>query len=223
MKVYRRSALFLILAACLAQGTAYSATWQYVSDVARVERLHNGVELQAGSARIRVVAVNESVVRVRLAPDGMFPPDHSWAVLPSSESEMRVEINDSPQMVEFSTQRLRVRIQRSPFQVSFLDLKGNLINQDAAGEAMAWSDRGVRARKVMPADEQKNLGPVFVLIHLMTGTAPQLHGGMDDGSSGLVSVAPDAAGEVNSCTPLHLPDCGMLDLLLREAHSHEHE
>ncbi len=153
MKVYRRSALFLILAACLAQGTAYPATWQYVSDVARVERLLNGVELQAGSARIRVVAVNESVVRVRLAPDGMFPPDHSWAVLPSSESEMRVEINDSPQMVEFSTQRLRVRIQRSPFQISFLDLKGNLINQDAAGEAMAWSDRGVRARKVMPADE----------------------------------------------------------------------
>ena len=145
----------LLIVLCLAATPAAAAQWQYIEDVSRVRALPNGVELQAGSAKIRIVALSDSVVRVRLAPAGAFPADTSWVVLPGSQqNDVRVDVKDSRRMVEFSTARLKIRVRKSPFQIIFLDSEGNVIHQDSAGEAVAWNGTEIRTWKVMPEYEQ---------------------------------------------------------------------
>ena len=45
--------------------------------------IKSGVEVSNGKAKIRVTAITPSILRVRIAPDGKFPEDASWAVAPS--------------------------------------------------------------------------------------------------------------------------------------------
>ena len=47
--------------------------WQHLGAVRHVEQLPDGVELTAGSAKVRITAFRDGVVRVRLAPKGDFP------------------------------------------------------------------------------------------------------------------------------------------------------
>lgn len=153
MRLSRRTLLLGILAALLSHVAAAASGWQNIGTVTRVEAMPNGVELEAGQARVRVVAVGESVIRVRLAPDGNFPADLSWAVVPNSVPPPKVVVEDTPQFVEMSTARIRVRIQRSPLLISFLDPQGNVIQQDYPHRPMAWNQGHLRVWKMMPADE----------------------------------------------------------------------
>src|SRR6516164_10393308 len=58
--------------------------WQHIGRVDRVTKLADGVELVAGKAKVRVTAFREGVFRVRVAPDGNFPKDFSWAAVEES-------------------------------------------------------------------------------------------------------------------------------------------
>src|SRR5437870_12579449 len=66
---------------------AATGGWQSLGNVSAVEALPQGAELRAGAARVRVLAQSPNVVRVRYAPNGSFPPEHSFAVLPNVFSE----------------------------------------------------------------------------------------------------------------------------------------
>ncbi|MFX5839949.1 hypothetical protein ABTE60_21790, partial [Acinetobacter baumannii] len=47
---------------------------------AQVRALDNGVEVTRGGMAVRVTALSASVLRVRMARDGQWPEDASWAV-----------------------------------------------------------------------------------------------------------------------------------------------
>src|ERR1041384_7800714 len=47
----------------------------------------DGIEVQAGSASLRVTALRDDIIRVRVAPGSAFPEDSSWAVLPEARSK----------------------------------------------------------------------------------------------------------------------------------------
>jgi alpha-glucosidase len=132
---------------------AAATGWQHLGAVTRVERMPGGVELKSGKASVRVLAVNESVVRVRLAADGKFPPDFSWAVLSSEAAPPQVTLRDSAEAMEMDTSWLRIRIQKSPLLIAFLDLAGNVLQQDDPQRPMGWNQGQVRAWKSMPPDE----------------------------------------------------------------------
>jgi len=57
------------------------AQWHPISDVSAVQSFPNGVELSAGAAHVRIVALSPNVVRLRYAEQGTFPTDESFAVL----------------------------------------------------------------------------------------------------------------------------------------------
>ncbi len=60
---------------------------------------------------------------MRLAPDGNFPKDFSWAVIESPEPPV-VKIEESKTQVRLATDRAIVLIQKSPLLISFLDIAG---------------------------------------------------------------------------------------------------
>src|SRR6476661_5010812 len=78
-KLRRLSALCTLL--LTAASCAVADGWQHIGKVERVAKLADGVELTAGKAKVRVTAFREGVFRVRVAPDGNFPKDFSWAVV----------------------------------------------------------------------------------------------------------------------------------------------
>jgi alpha-glucosidase len=152
MNSKRRFYLLLLVLSAFASMFASDSTWQPIGPVTQVKKLSNGVELQAAKAAIRVIAISGSVIRVRVALDGSFPADHSWAILPEALPQApAVNVVDSPRVVEFSIAGGAVRIEKSPLRIQFLDVAGKLLQSDA--RPMAFSGSVFRVWKQMPADE----------------------------------------------------------------------
>ncbi len=145
--------LRFILTAAVFSLPAFAEGWHHVGRATHVDTISSGVELQAGETRVRVVAVGDAVIRIRLAPDGKFFPDRSWAVAKSSDVMVRMDVRQSSEAVELVTPRLVVRIRKSPLLVSFFDRAGNLIEEDYPSLPMGWDGNRVHAWKTMPADE----------------------------------------------------------------------
>ncbi len=153
MTKYSHWLLGALLAAPAVHASDFTSGWQHIGAMNRMKAMPNGVEVQAGRARVRVVSISDSVIRVRLAPDGTFPPDFSWAVVESTTPAPKVTVKNSSKAIEMTTAHLKVRIQKSPLLIAFLDLAGNVLQQDYPNLPMAWSHGQVRVWKTMPPDE----------------------------------------------------------------------
>ena len=47
----------------------------------------DGIDIQAGPASLRITALRDDILRVRIAPGSDFPEDASWAVLSGPRSK----------------------------------------------------------------------------------------------------------------------------------------
>ncbi len=116
--------------------------------------LPDGIELQASSAILRITALRDDIVRVRISADGALPEDASWAVLPGPRSKsVDVQPIQDAASVGFRTATLDVRVERSPLRVIIRDLAGNVISADAVGRPVKFQLDGFSISKQMPADE----------------------------------------------------------------------
>jgi len=136
----------------LAAGQTVAQGWQHIGIVQRVTKLSDGVELLAGKAKVRVTVFREGVFRVRVAPDGNFEKDFSWAVIEDAQAPA-VSIEDAVDAVKVSTRSVTVRIKKAPLLIDFLDAAGNVVVTDEASLPMAWQSGQIRVWKKMPADE----------------------------------------------------------------------
>src|SRR5215472_13914498 len=89
--------------------TASADGWQHIGVVERVTPLQEGVELSAGPAKVRISIFRPGVVRIRLAPDGVFPKDLSWAVVESPEPPW-FKLEDAPNELSLTTENVVVRV-----------------------------------------------------------------------------------------------------------------
>jgi alpha-glucosidase len=147
----RRMATGIVWVLLLAGGAAAQG-WQHVGDVQRVEKLADGVELTAGAAKIRITAVNEGTFRVRVAPDGTFPKDFSWAVIAAPQPPP-LTIEDGKSEVRITAGSTMAVIGKLPLLIRFCDLQGNVLLADEASLPMAWNGERVGVWKRMPVDE----------------------------------------------------------------------
>src|SRR6266705_5438426 len=86
-----------LVAVALGCGTAAAQGWQHLGKVQRVEKLKDGVELSAGSAKVRITAFRDGIFRVRVTPNGTFPKDFSWAVIESPQPAARPSDRREPE------------------------------------------------------------------------------------------------------------------------------
>jgi alpha-glucosidase len=150
-RLARFAATFLFLLCCPLPA---DAQWRPVGEVSRVTILPQGVELAAAQARVRVTAVSPAVLRVRYAPQGAFPPEHSFAVLRQAfPPAPRVEALDRADKVEFQAGEVGVEIQKSPLRISFLDASGGVVLEDHPRYPVSFNGNAFRVWKSMPEDE----------------------------------------------------------------------
>jgi alpha-glucosidase len=138
--------LFLSAVSSRAQG------WQHIGNVQRVTKLSDGVELIAGKAKVRITAFRDGVFRVRVAPDGNFPKDFSWAVI-EAPAPPAVTVEDAAEAVKLTSGNTLVRVKKVPLLIDFLDAAGNVIVADEPGLPMAWESARIHVWKKMPVDE----------------------------------------------------------------------
>ena len=116
--------------------------------------LTDGIELHSGSAVVRITALRDDVVRVRLGPAGTLPEDASWAVLPAARTA-RVSVtpfNDNA-AAGFTTGKLRVGVQKSNLRIVISDLQGNVLCADSAARPLEYHGDSFRVYKEMPENE----------------------------------------------------------------------
>ncbi|MBF6022902.1 glycoside hydrolase family 31 protein [Lysobacter niastensis] len=146
---------WIVAGALLWAGAAHGA-WTHVGDVDRTEALPDGIEVSAGAAKLRVTVQADGVFRVRLAPDGHFVGDASWAVV-SGAAAPTVRVSDRRDAMTVDAGDVVATVRKSPLRVEFADRAGRVLLADAADMPMAWSDtphgRRVRGWKAMPAGE----------------------------------------------------------------------
>ena len=137
---------FAISPCAIAQG------WQHIGKVTKVEKLPDGVELTAGKSKVRITAFREGIVRVRVAPTGVFPKDFSWAIVEAPQSPA-VKIDDAKDELRMTAGDIVVRVNKSPLLISFSDNAGSTLIADEASLPMAWNGDHIQVWKDLPPDE----------------------------------------------------------------------
>ena len=130
--------------------------WQHVGAVERVEKLNlDGVELTAGAAKVRITQVSNGVLRVRVAPDGKFGKDFSWAVVEAVEDREKplVKVEDGKTEVKMTAGNVVVFVNKNPLLIRFADASGNVQLADEPSLPMAWNGQRVHVWKKMPLEE----------------------------------------------------------------------
>jgi alpha-glucosidase len=149
----------VVFLAATSQANSAAQTQQKLSFV-RLDRVTasrptaNGIEIRSGSAVMRITALRDDVLRVRVGPAGQLPEDASWAVLPSSRtSTANVTPESSASAVGFKTAKLHVAVHKDPFGFSISDLAGHVIAEDFPGRPIEYHGSSFRVYLKSPADE----------------------------------------------------------------------
>ena len=133
-------------------GSLLGQGWQHIGKVQRVEKLKDGVELSAGAAKVRVTAFRDGVFRVRVAPNGTFPKDFSWAVI-EAPNPPAVKIEENQKEVRISAGNVVAAVQKSPLLIQFSDANGTVALADEPSLPMAWNGPRIHVWKKMPLEE----------------------------------------------------------------------
>lgn len=157
---FRRVALLWIALAAFAtslagaQITAASQPTVVIDALSASEVLQDGIQIQAGSAALRINALRDDIIRVRISPTGTLPEDASWAVLAEARGKsIPVQPMQDDSVVGFRTGALDVRVERNPLRIVIRDLSGNVVSADAVGRPTKFQLGGFSVYKQMPSDE----------------------------------------------------------------------
>src|SRR5713101_8408334 len=141
-----------LLASVLWCGTAVAQGWQHVGKVQRIEKLKDGFELTSGAAKVRITVFRDGIFRIRVAPDGNFPKDFSWAVIESPEPPA-VKIEENQKEIRILSGNVIAAVQKAPLLIQFSDMAGMVYLADEPAMPMAWNGKRIHIWKKMPADE----------------------------------------------------------------------
>jgi len=144
-----RGMLRLVAATALAGATPWSAAAQQIAPIdagaPQISARANGVDVRAAGTVMRVNALTDSILRVRIARGGVFAEDASWAV-PAGFRARTVKV--TPAADGFSTAAVRVRITAAGGLV-VEDLAGKVISADAP-RPVDLDGTGFTLRKALP-------------------------------------------------------------------------
>ena len=126
--------------------------WHHLGNVQNVEKLKDGMELTAGSAKVRITSFRDGVVRVRVAPNGKFPEDFSWAIIQQPDPPA-VLIENTATETRMTAGDVTVVVNAAPLLIRFTNAAGVTILEDQPSLPMAWDGENIHVWKRMPLDE----------------------------------------------------------------------
>jgi alpha-glucosidase len=132
--------VFLII--LLAFSKLSLAAWQTIGNVTTYTKQTNGITISTTSgAKISVTLFQPAVVRVRLAPKGIFEPDFSYAIDYSRDRHTAIaNMRETRDAIEITNPLgTKVIIRRANCLVSIYDKDNNLIVEDDAANPLRFN------------------------------------------------------------------------------------
>lgn len=149
------SALLLIFLSVGVFIDARAAEIRTTGAITGVRQHPDGLSFKSGDVLVRITAVRSGVIRLRYTTSTVFPPDHSFAVLPQSQQRYgRVQITQTPKVLELGDGEVKVTIERATGRVIFADNEGTTLLADQPGRLATWHGQEFRVYKTMPSVEQ---------------------------------------------------------------------
>lgn len=110
------------------------------------------VKIKTANAFAEVTVYSPSVIRVRMDKHPL-PADFSYAVI-AKPLPTKAQITQNNSEITIVTDSLKMRIQKSPFAVSFFSPSGDVISEDEAGLGTSWIGDEVTTYKKMQENER---------------------------------------------------------------------
>ncbi|SKB96754.1 alpha-glucosidase [Sphingobacterium nematocida] len=111
---------------------------KYLRAVAAYHKEGNSYILTDGKARVEIKVLTDDIIRVRLAPQGAFLEDFSYAVVAQEHSAHGHNFMEDDTYYSIYTATVICRVSKKDFLVSFSDVEGKLMNSDYA--PMHWEE-----------------------------------------------------------------------------------
>ncbi|MCG3138070.1 MAG: hypothetical protein HJJLKODD_01928 [Phycisphaerae bacterium] len=130
------------------------AQWNHLGnlDQMQLNDARNQITVTAGASIVQISAIDEGIVRIRLAPDGKFGRDFSWAVvdLTPQATINATPVEDTDQRVVYASGSLLLQIDKQPCRITVMNqVKRVLVAQDDR-KGMAWDGEQVAVWHEMP-------------------------------------------------------------------------
>ncbi|MEO5674332.1 MAG: glycoside hydrolase family 31 protein, partial [Chitinophagales bacterium] len=113
-------------------------TKQYLKEVKQMLPRGNRYLFSDGISHVEIKVVSDEIIRVRLAPQGEFLEEFSYAIDDKQLHLTRIETSETENYYSIATNIVECRIEKSNFKVSFVDFDNRLINEDL--QAMHWEE-----------------------------------------------------------------------------------
>jgi alpha-glucosidase len=114
-----------------------------------IHHLPNGMEVANGPVQMQITALTDMIVRVRIARDGKFGEDASWAV-PAAIRHESITVSETAD--GFRTKAIAVHLDPVTLQVALTNLAGQAIVADLP-EPVRFEGTGFTLRKSLPMSE----------------------------------------------------------------------
>ncbi len=112
---------------------------QYLTSVTKVKKEGNRFYFSDGDAKVEIRVVSDEIIRVRLAPHGVFLDDFSYAVPVIDQKVTTFKLEESEDFYAISTNTVTCRVNKKDFLVSFADItSGMVMSQDVS--PMHWEE-----------------------------------------------------------------------------------
>ena len=112
---------------------------KYLSGVQKVTAQGNKFFFADGSARVEVRVVSDEIIRVRLAPHGVFLDDFSYAVPVVDQKVTTFKMEEHDDDYTISTNTITCKIRKSDFFISFVENQSQMVMSEDA-TPMHWEE-----------------------------------------------------------------------------------
>jgi alpha-glucosidase len=135
--------------------------WNYVGKITDKYTIANNNEIhfQCENAKVIIQICDKDIVRVRMRKEGSFLPDEPYVVIKYDWSFNEFSIKDLSDYFEIKTERIIVKVIKSPFLINVYEEDGNPVCLDFKEGGLGFDDDKVICRKELsPSDHFFGLG-----------------------------------------------------------------
>ena len=131
------SLLKTVLIALLAALPGYTA-WHPVGSLTASPPQGNQIDFHNTEAHVVITVLAPDLVRVRMVPAKVLPPDYSWAVIKTDWPTVAVEFSASESTSIIRTSELEVRVDLAPFRIAFYNRRGEADLERRSRHGVGW-------------------------------------------------------------------------------------
>ncbi len=111
---------------------------QYLRNVKQLTTAGNRFILTDGISDVEVKVISDEIIRVRMAPQGEFLEEFSYAIDDFKFHITDIQTTETPDYYRISTNTISCHVRKADFYVSFLDVDDVVINEDS--RPMHWEE-----------------------------------------------------------------------------------